>query len=224
LFSNVAKSQITGEYYCTDRLDNRITYVLNIYENNMYEIRTSYSMLIDLHTSLILSHGYYRKFNDTLYLTDYYNEYILHFIINNDQLVAKKAFKSFVNSIFKKYKEQHLRNTTDMVFQERTLIYARSDYEKDHKTKFKLTDSIFGKEGWITLRLKPNKKYQLNCYGSVVSEGSWKRKGNELICRDSILQHNFYLSIGKNKIINRFYPYNQMECQSEYGGCILEGQ
>jgi hypothetical protein len=65
---------------------------------------------------------------------------------------------------------------------------------------------------------------QLNCYGSVASEGSWKRKGNELICRDSILQHNFYLSIGKNKIINRFYPYNQPECESEYGGCILEGQ
>ncbi len=172
-------------------------------------------------TSLILSRGYYKLVDDSLYLTDYYNKYKMLIIINNEKLYVKKAFKILYNRSFRKLHSEPY-HTTKMVFNERLLDSVRSDYNKNHKTEFPFADRIYGVRTQVYFNLKPDNKYQIKYNQMVVSDGSWERKGNELICKDSLLQHNFYLSIGKNKIINRFFPYLQKECVCEYGGCVLE--
>lgn len=222
LFSNNAISQIIGTYTYNTNKYNGVSYHLDLYENNMYKIILFKEFSFDEFSSMVISRGYYKVLDSNLYLTDYYNEYEMHFLIQNEQLIPKKTFKVFMNSYFKKYGPQPTFHTTDMQFNERPLYYLRMEYNKKFKKKFPLSDTLYTDHSAVYLSVRPNKKYQL-CYGyEVISEGNWKRKGNELICFDEILQHNFYLSIGKYKIINRFFPYLDQHCFCEYGGCILD--
>jgi hypothetical protein len=201
-------------------LRTSISIYLEIYQNNVYKIVMT-DIIQDREIVYDISFGNYKVINNILYLYDTYNKYEMQYLIKNKKLIPQRALNFLLGKPFKRYTNQDLESNTYDKTPYTSLNKSRANFAKSHKSKALLYYGTYGSVDDFNFVILSNHKYTMKFDNMVISEGSWKRKGNELICYDTNLKHNFYLSIGEKLIINRFFPCLYDNCDN-YNTLLLQ--
>jgi TonB family protein len=83
----------------------------------------------------------------------------------------------------------------------------RENYKKSHPDQYKLYYSQYSNGDYI-IDIQKEYRYILRYRQLIISEGIWKKKGNELLLFDNSLQYMFTILIGKEGLIGKYLPGN----------------
>lgn len=206
IFSNISFSQISA-IFSLEEIGEDIDCDIYFYQSGLYEVILREYATDDILYSIVLSYGNYTIKSGNIELTDKYNGQKMLFIHNDDFNITAKVFypgmlnKKFVKSTFEIYDKPAYTKRKIML-----LNQERHKHNLKEKVKNPLSYGIYKSAWGLGLNLQSNSKYTLEYKGIILSKGTWNREENELLIKDSILNHSFYILIGKNKLIGRFLP------------------
>jgi hypothetical protein len=216
-----AKALFSGIYFFD--INQEITCSIDFYKNNTYELTFSYcphgSDIVEVTT---MSCGKFLITDKTINITDTIHGFKMQFcMLSNNKIKIERGFA------FMKNKDLQYCGNIDK-YQTRTVLYnitnqkrERQTYKQLHKTKYPLYYAIYESEnntvndekygyfatglGYELEFIKEN-KYRLLYKTILISEGTWKKDGNEIALFDSSLQHSFYVLISKEGLISKYLP------------------
>ncbi|MCL2041752.1 MAG: hypothetical protein FWG84_06915 [Bacteroidales bacterium] len=205
-----AQLQLSGLYSLSD--DS----YCDIYFTNTgrYCIMLSAHLSDDILLDVPLSDGTYSILDNDIILTDKYLHYKMQLEYKNNELHVKEAFRFLQNKVFE------FRRLSDFPFIESynisdfILQQERNIYTSQYQSAFSLKAGQYrnaGQISYFSLNLSPMGFYTLqyiieDIIYLILSDGTWSRNGNELILYDTEVEHNFYMHIGKNKLISKLLP------------------
>jgi len=210
-----AQSQITGIYSINSFAEN-LECNIYFFKTGSYYIELSENVTSDINESLVLSYGKFSLTNNEVTLIDKVHNYKMQFVVDNKTLIVKQAFGFIINKRFVYYncitnsEPKFLSSNIDALM----LQEERKKYKKAHVTLAPLNFGVFDNEQGFKLNIQQNNKYKLEFKNIILSEGEWRRDGNELKLKDLDLKHSFYILINDKMLISKLLP-------GDYKGCSL---
>lgn len=200
-------AQITGTYSIR-KLNSNISGDIFFFKNGHYLLDLQESLSDDVIEGMIFSDGSFSQKNNEITLTDKVHGYKIVLLKNNNELqvingfnwLMKKSFVFFNKSVYNE--EKHIPKINVSSF-----IRKRYEYKKSHKTGIPLYPGIYDDiRSRTSLNIQSNNQYSMMYKSIILSQGSWRRNGNELVLLDSALKQPFYVLIGNNVLISCLLP------------------
>lgn len=219
VFSNFAFSQMSA-IFSVEEIVKDIDCDIYFYQSGVYEVILREYVTDDILSSILLSYGNYKIRSGDIELTDMYNGHKMLFTQNNVRNITAKIFypgmlnKKFEKSTFEIYEKPLFTRMKTMPLNQERLKHTLKKKEENS-----LSYGTFKSEWELSLDLQSNSKYILEYKKFILSMGTWNREGNELLLKDSVLNHSFYILIGKNELVSRFLP--EEETISNFSHMVL---
>lgn len=213
IYSNVALSQISG-VYSTKTENADIDCCLYLYKNGVYEVILEEQETDDIVLNILVSYGVYALKDKQLHLSDKFNGFKMLFELQNEVLIARKSFNWLANKRFTKSTFQIWDNPSFLKSKIKPLNKNQLGLKQKYDNKTFFGIGMYENEQGFHISLQANNKYKFDYKQIVLSEGSWSQNGNVLILYDAYLENSFYILIGKDGLLSRFFP-------GEYKGCLL---
>jgi hypothetical protein len=206
LFSGITFAQVSGQYSFDDPIEKDVSYYISLYKNGTFEFTINESLTNDMGLVILLSYGNYMLKNGNIELQDKYNGFNMQFEYHQYFLIAKKSYNGFVGNKFIKIRSsQEMGNSLSKEI--KTIKQIISTLNASNLKENVINSGIYeGEYEKFNLNLSVEYTYVFKYHSFVISKGNWSRKKNELVLFDSILNHHFYLFIGKNGLYNLFIP------------------
>ena len=187
-------------------IEKNIDCDIYFYQSGVYELMLSEFLSDDVLLSILISYGHYTIRDGDFELIDNYNGHKMLFTCHSDYIIAKKIYPAMLNKKFVKsnFKIWDKPSYTKMKIM--PLNQERLKHKQEEKEENPLPYGIFKSEWGFGLNLQSNYKYTLEYKKIILSKGTWNRVGNELRLQDSVLNHSFYIMIGKNVLLSKFLP------------------
>jgi TonB family protein len=202
-----AQKQLNG-LYSTD-LGNSLECEIAFYVNKKYEISVSEKISHDVTEECILSSGNYTVKRNQIILHDSGLGFEMRCERGqSDELKITKGFAFLLSRTLKLYgisyepKDNMQSNISPVQIQR-----EREAYKHAHPDKYPLYYSRYINGDYV-LEIQKEYKYTLQYRGILLSEGIWKKDGNELLLSDNSLQHKFVVLTGKEGLIGKYLPGN----------------
>jgi len=133
------------------------------------------------------------------------------FSYNPKYIQAKKAYFGLLNKKIPKSAYFSINPTSRPAFLSETkeckyksINELKAAFRKAHKILSPFKTGVYDYSNYLTLTINPNHQYCFKLFGSLMSKGTWSRKGNELVLYDEDLKSFFYSFIEKEKLICGF--------------------
>lgn len=190
------------------------------YQSGVYEVILRDYLTDDMPLSIMLSYGNYKIRSRDIELTDKYNGHKMLFTKNNAFSITAKIF--YPGMLNKKFEKSTFEIYDKPSYTKRKIIplnQARIKHKLMGKEENPLICGTLKSEWGLSLNLQSNFNYILEYKGIILSKGKWNREANELLLKDDVLSHSFYILIGKNELVSRFLP--EEETISNFSHMVL---
>lgn len=199
----IAKCQING-IYSIDNISESIDCNLYLYKGGTYYIELYEDVTDDISMSLILSCGKYKINNNRIFLIDKVHNFTTEIIREKSKIKVVKSFKFLIDKQFNFYgnhddKETNIIDPTINTFK---LYEKRKQYKLSHKKIIPLDIGVYTDGQGYNLTIQQSNKYKLEYKNLFISEGEWRRDGNELELKDVYLKQSFYALIDYKALIS----------------------
>jgi len=201
---NSAFSQIS-KVYTYDTISNKVDCNIFFYKEGVYEV-TLEDYTDENPYLIILSFGQYTIQDDKIVLFDKYNEFKMQFVLKDSFIVGHKTYKWLKD---KKMQKSYFEIYDKPFFQKanfKNLAESRSQFAKQNINQNDFYLGTYKMQMDYILNFNSCASYQFKYKEIIISEGTWKRKGNELILKDIEIETPFYILIGKETLINKMLP------------------
>lgn len=224
LFSTIiisANGQMSGTY--VSDLGRKVQYYLGFFNDGQYYLNVTENLTLDISCVTNYSIGKYIIDHDVIRLNDRIHKFQFEFLKNGDTIITKKSYVFLQGKAFafkSDYSDESSLKQLRM-YDSLTIHLERSEYKENHHRIFPLYNKYVSEDTrWCSkkydLALNHDSTYHLLSKEILISEGTWSRKGVELILFDKWLQKRFYLLIGKRVAISKLLP-------GDYESVILKG-
>ena len=179
------------------------------YSNAKYQISILNIVSRTMTEETVLSCGTYTKKGNLIILHDSYiglkmqcersNSYELKFV---------QGFTFLLHKIFKLCGITYApEETIPSNYSSIRIKQARENYKKSHPNKYVLYYSQYSNGDYV-LDIQKEYKYVLRYSHLIISEGIWKKEGNEILLFDNSLQYTFIILIGPKGLMGKYLPGN----------------
>jgi TonB family protein len=202
-----AQRQLDGLYF-TD-LGNSFECEIAFYSNKNYEVSIAKKISPEVIETTILSSGTYTVKRNQIVLHDSNLGFEMQCERDqSDKLKFSKGFAFLLSYTLNLYgisyePEDNMQSNLSPI----QIQKERETYKQLHSNKYLLYYSQYMNGGYV-LDIQRKYKYTLRYKGILLSEGIWKKDGNELLLSDYSLQHQFVVLIGEEGLIGKYLPGN----------------
>jgi TonB family protein len=204
--TSFAQRQLNGLYNLD--LGNSLECEIAFYVNKKYEISVSEKMSHDVKETCILSSGSYTVKGNQIVLHDSNIGFEMRCERRqSDELKVTKGFAFLMLRTLKLYGISYEPKDIMQSGSPVQIQKERKTYKQSHPGKYSLYYSRYINGDYV-LEIQKEYKYTLRYRGIVLSEGIWKKEGNELLLSDNSLQHEFVVLTGKEGLIGKYLPGN----------------
>lgn len=205
-----AQQDLKGKAYCLISDKTWPFCQIHFFPNGEYFIDISKKKTDDIVYSFILSFGQYEENNNCVSLKDEIMGYEIRMSSTNDTLDVIKAFSFMQGGRFAFCEKEYKANAPDIDHTSLLKVKEeRQQYFHNNKKSFDLEYGIYVAESTIIdykLHLLDNQTYQLQYLSYTISEGTWKKYGNELNLFDKNMEYTFYMLVGEKQLISKLLP------------------
>jgi TonB family protein len=224
--SSIAKTPFSGVYSLDLNEDN--TCYIDFYNNNRYTVEFIVSLSDDISEATTLSYGRFTKKENIIILHDTLQGFKMKLNLQtNNTIKIEKGFAFSKNKEFRYYGENYDKEewtkwenykypiTSYSQSNERSgykrhntypYLFHVGQYESENNTFIYENEGFYETGLGYELNIEENNNYQLYYAKILISEGKWKRDGNELSLFDVGLKHPFYVLINEKKLISTYLP------------------
>ena len=196
-----------SDIYHIDLGNNQVCELL-FYSNGKYEIYVSNKVSWTMTETTILSCGAYTWKKNQIILQDANIGLEMQCKqIHPDELVFTKGFTFLLHNTFKSFATTYESEIISSNYSAAQLKHERETYKKSHPNRYKLYYSQYSNGDYV-LDIQKEYRYVLRYRCLIISEGTWKKEGNELFLIDNSLQYTFTVLIGKEGLIGKYLPGN----------------
>lgn len=202
-----AMSQVS-ETYSLDRVTEDIDCYLNLYNNGSYYIELQENLTSDIGKSIVLSYGKYKVNSNRIVLMDNVHNFTMEVITDKSKIKFVNSFAFLLNKQFNYYGKNIGREPSflNSSMNSLKLKEERKEYKKTHQLIFSFDVGIYHDNQGYRLYIQQNNKYKVEYKSIVISDGDWRRDGNELELKDRYLNRSFYALINDKYIISKLLP------------------
>lgn len=199
-------SSVFGQLFTSYRFEDKdIDYGVFLYKTGMYELVISDQESDDLVFAILVSYGKYSLYKNQLVLVDSYNGYTMKFAYMKDYITSNQSF-NWLNK--KKLKEEKQLIDDDPIYLQyhnSPIVQQRAMFKKLNLNNLPFVCGKYkcGSFSWV---LNTDHSFVYSYKNINLSQGTWKREGNEISLYDSSLNHQFYAFIDKRGLINLILP------------------
>lgn len=202
--------------YTLQTQDKHVDCDIYLFKNGFYNVVFNEFETNDIVFVTILSYGNFVVKQNRIVFTDMAHRYTMEMEINDNEIVVKRSFYFLKNSKFIFYSENHESLPTELysLVNVQKLKQERQNYQRLHKDLFALDSGTYKSnelEHPHLLHIRLPNQYQLEYKDIVMSKGTWRRVGNELILFDTELKCSFYALIGDKIIISKLVVGDYLE-------------
>jgi TonB family protein len=215
---SLSANSVSGIYRLYINRD--ITCFIDLYPDNRYNLSLFVSHTDDINEEVPISIGKYKKTSNAIIFTDTVHGFTMRFQRNADKsITVNKGFVLMKGKVFHYCSTSEGESIFTMFYNIKNQKQERSRYTQTHTTLYPVyyatyeseNNTIVNKEYYQTelgyeLKIQKENKYALYYKGILISEGQWKRNGNELSLFDVNLQHFFYVLTGEKGLISKYLP------------------
>jgi hypothetical protein len=205
----MAHGQLAGVYVAD--FTKKVEYYLRFSNDGQYYIDIIEHLTNDILDKRTMSIGYYIVDGKMVNLKDKVHNFQMQLNIDNDSLKMIDSFYLLKGKSFGFRSTYVDAFTLDWLknFDSISVEKDRAKYKIKNYKLFPLANGIYLSNKCVQCefeyRLMINKDSTYNLYFKdlLISEGTWKRKGVELILYDTSLKHQFHLMIGHRVLISK---------------------
>jgi hypothetical protein len=234
IIASIIKAQnlTSGSFYYCDFNNGRenVSCYIEFFNDNRYILSLDYQVTPDFIKALILSSGRYEIKGKMILFCDEIHGFTLRYTkFDSNQLKQEHGFHFLKNKIMtlnsnnaqsvfppipfnatiqKRQREEYLQQYYFL------LPFTPGFYESEYNTVNERRHNIFETGLDYEINIQQNGKYVLYYKKTAISEGSWKRRKNEIILFDESLQHQYYILINAKGLISKYLL-------GEFKGCKL---
>lgn len=180
---------------------------LCFYENGNYDISIYEQLTLDIVAGFILSVGKYSKKNNKITLIDKNNGYKIILLTINRNLKVEQGFKFLKNKMFNYSLYSDTKNSTEhTLFKNIDVSKERERQKQLNKKMLPFNCGTYKNEEHLKLVIQQDNNYMLDYKNIHISEGSWKRVGNEIVLYDPLLKCSFYVFVTDKGLNGKLLP------------------
>jgi TonB family protein len=202
---NYAQTFVSGIYEINN-FDTTLSCYIEFYADERYQLILEEHVTNDMVESTILSYGRFNIKKDVIILFDAVHGFEMEFYISKTkQIIVTKGFIFLMRKVLTFDQDIYTKCMKPEINPEKQQR-SRAEYLRLHSTLYTFHYGQYGSVSAYQLDLKRDKQYTLFYKDILISEGTWKRQGNEIILFDTHLQHSFYVLVGKDRLISCYLP------------------
>ena len=209
LFYCNVSAQLIGTYYM-DLPNKIISCRLVFLKDGRYLLLLKEQVTNDQNEIMIFSDGRAIQKNNEITLIDRVLGYKMVMIKNNNLLKVINSFSWLKNKnfVFSDGSGSDSESTLRMI--ERfsgSISSKRIEYKRTHKNIINFFPGVYEDvRSPTSLNVRSDKQYILTYKNIILSEGMWKRQGNEILLFDVATKFFFYMLIDDNALISCLLP------------------
>jgi hypothetical protein len=201
--SNLALSQSSGLFIASE-INEHFSCNINLFADGMYGITLTEHKYENPHV-LIISYGKYSIKDKLITLPDSYNGYRMIFSYTKNKLIGLQTFSWLQNVKFDYWdygieNEEYFKNDNSSNLRKNIIQFNQEN---------KPINTLYFKEynqAKFNFCLQRPHSYKFSYNGFLISEGTFKRGGNQLILYDPALNFSFYALVGKEYLFCKILP------------------